>query len=123
MQQGKVMLALQLLTRSTRASVGELAPIIAGTIEVVGAISYDPQRARLLRDGKTMGGVCMLSFSMVPKKLTIGEILDWIEQDLCPHLGPYPGPRSIVLFDNMPQHRSNQLRIEAAINARGAHVI
>ena len=64
----------------------------------------------------------MLSFAIAHKKLTILNILHWIEQDLCPHLGPYPGPRSVVVFDNMPQHRSHQLRIEQAVNRRGAYV-
>ena len=37
--------------------------------------------------------------------LTIKDILLWIKKDLCSMLRPFPGPCSVVVFDNMPQHQ------------------
>ena len=52
-----------------------------------------------------MGNVELVSFKCkTGANLTIKEILLWIKKDLCLILQPFPAPRSVVIFDNMPQH-------------------
>jgi transposase len=89
--------------------------------EVVGAIGIvGPHDSRILRDGKTVGDVGLISMKLIEGNITMDEVHQWIEEDLCPLLNPFPGPRSIVVMDNMPSHRSTEERIRNALNARGA---
>lgn len=82
---------------------------------------------RFLKNGR-IGDVGIVSYIYREPALQKTEFLAFVEGPLkyrlCPQnlraiLNPYPGPRSIVLFDNMPTHRATQLRVEAAIESRG----
>jgi len=112
----------QRLPKSTVAAFLALAPVMHHTVEVVAATAYMPYNPRVLRDGRT-GDVGHVSFALQNKKLDFPNIIRWIRYALCPILTPYPGPRSIVLFDNRPEHRSHQLFIEYLINRRGAYCL
>jgi transposase len=106
------------------AGIFSMAPILPQVSEVVGAIgSLSSPGWRTLRDGKTIGDVGMISMKLVEGSIKINEVMLWIENDLCPLLNPFPGPRSIVVFDNMPSHRTSQLRLKSLINAKGAVLI
>ncbi len=93
------------------------AAIVPRNFEVVGALGV--VEPNFLQDGR-VGYFGVLSFSLVEGKLSIGEIVEWFQTSLAPHLGPFPGPRSIVVMDNMPQHRSMQETFLATCRARGA---
>lgn len=94
--------------------------IVPPSCEVVGALAT--VSPRLLQDGR-LGNVGLCSFNLVEGKLSIEDILTWFEQRLTPMLNPFPGPRSIVVLDNMPQHRSNERRLRALCDSRGALLV
>ena len=52
--------------------------------------------------------------------LTMKDILLWIKKDLCSILQSFPGPCSVVVFDNMPQHWKFEKPISKWINEKGA---
>ena len=91
-------------------------------LEVCGAIAYLPHLVRPLRDG-TVGNVALLSFTMTRNKVTPRQFLRWVKHDLCPLLTPIPGPRSIVVFDNMSTHKRHQRRMERWFRQRGAFIL
>lgn len=94
--------------------------ILPPSFEVVGALSVvDP---RPLQDGR-IGTVGLCSFSLVEGKLSIEDILHWFSNNLAPRLNAFPGPRSIVVLDNMPQHRSNQRLLRAICDRHGALLV
>lgn len=97
------------------------SPIIAPTIEVIGALSWRVKPTVTLTGEK--GHVGLISFRFEDKKLNFQQILYWLANQLSPLLQPYPMARSILLFDNMPQHRSHQELILQIVNSRGAFVI
>jgi hypothetical protein len=98
-----------------------MAPILPSVSEVVGAIGVvGEDDFRTLRDGKTIGNIGIISMKLVEGSIKMDDVHKWIEEDLCPLLNPFPGPRSIVVMDNMPSHRSTEERIKKAINNRGA---
>jgi hypothetical protein len=100
-----------------------MVPILPPVCEVIGGISVLSAPDILpLRDGRP-GNVGLISMKIVEGALGLTNILSWFESELCPLLTPYPGPRSIVVIDNLPQHRSNIGRIRSAINARGAFLL
>lgn len=99
-----------------------LRPILPTTMEVCGAIGYIPHSALPLRDG-SIGDVGLFSFTMTRKKLTPHQILRWFKYDLSPLLTPFPGPRSIVVLDNMPTHRKHRRRLERWARQRGAFLV
>jgi DDE superfamily endonuclease len=49
--------------------------------------------------------------------------LEWFEQDLAPLLQPYPHPRSLVVIDNLLEHRSHAQQISNAITSQGARLL
>jgi hypothetical protein len=69
--------------------------------------------------------VGLICFTANDEKFNGDTIAQWFEDVLAPCLGPYPGPRSLVVCDNMPQHRQYQIesRIHNAVVARGAALI
>lgn len=95
-------------------------PIVPASFEVVGALST--VNPRPLRDG-SIGQVGLCTFHLTEGKLSIDEILEWFAHRLAPMLNAYPGPRSIVVLDNMPQHRSNQRLLQALCAQRGALLV
>jgi transposase len=104
-------------------SIFSMSPILPPVSEVVGAIgTLGSEGWRRLRDGRR-GDVGMISMKMVEGAIKMEEVMLWIQDDLCPLLNPFPGPRSIVVMDNMPSHRTRQLRLKSLINARGAVLI
>jgi len=72
-----------------------------------------------MRSGKP-GTLGLVSYFVKEGKLILDDIMRWFEVDLAPLLGPFPGPRSVVVLDNMPQHRRMEDRFRAACAARGA---
>jgi hypothetical protein len=77
-----------------------------------------------MADGR-FGNIGLCSFTLKEKNFTAEELASWFENDLAPLLSPYPAPRSIVLIDNMPEHRRWDIfpRIRAAVHGRGAILI
>ena len=63
------------------------------------------------------------AFEMAQPKLSTSNILNWLFTRLPRILTPFPGPRSVVVLDNMPTHRAHQRAIEYYINRVGAVVI
>jgi len=51
----------------------------------------------------TMDGY--LAFNIYQGSVNAERFYDFIEQDVLPHCNPYPGPRSILVFDNASVHR------------------
>ena len=87
---------------------------------MVGALSVEDPLP--LQDGR-IGDIGLCSFCLVDGKLSIDNILDWFANTLAPSLNAYPGPRSIVVMDNMPQHRSNEQLLKAICDHRGALLV
>lgn len=110
------LLALCVLLHDARLDVGPPA-IVPRSCEVVGAIGVTEPRP--LRDGRP-GTLGLVSYQLVEGTLSIEEIVTWFEDVLAPMLNPFPGPRSLVVLDNMPQHRSMEGRFRDACSARGA---
>jgi hypothetical protein len=75
-----------------------------------------------MRSGQ-LGIVGLMHFSVQYEKFTAQDIVSWVEQDLAPMLNAYPGPQSVVVMDNMPEHRALEQRIAAAIRSRGAMLL
>jgi len=90
--------------------------------EIAGALAYMPNRSLPLQDGR-LGDVGLIDFVIQEPKLGIATTLHWITHDLVKHLTPYPGPCSLVILDNMPEHQKHKKVIEKAINDRGAFVV
>jgi len=114
------------LPQTTLPSIKQLQPVMSPTMEVVGALSVLPaSHIRILDDNGAarIGDIGLISYRMCQGNLPISDTLDWITQDLVPLLQPYPQARSVVLFDNLPQHRKYKAQITRAINARGAFVL
>ena len=86
--------------------------------ELIGALGVS--FAAPMQDGSP-GTLGLVSFKLsYGQYLSKGEILLWIRDELCKHLTPFPGPNSIVVFDNMSQHRQFETTIRGWINERGA---
>jgi len=96
------------------------ASALPRTTHVLGALGIVPEG--LLRDG-TIGNVGLVDFYMHEGKMPFEIILDYIVTEFAPRAGAYPGPRSLWVFDNMPEHRVYEAAITAAFNARGAFVL
>jgi hypothetical protein len=112
----------QRCTKQSAKASTLLRPILPTTMEVCGAIGYMPHLALPLRDG-SVGDVGMITFTLARTKLTPRQILRWIKHDLLPVMTPFPGPRSIAVFDNMPTHRKHKTKIERWFRRRGAFVL
>ena len=69
-----------------------------------------------------LGDVGLIAYGIQPHNYTAEEILMWFTNTLAPLLNVYPGPRSIVLIDNMPEHRRWDIfpALRDAIHSRGA---
>jgi hypothetical protein len=76
---------------------------------------------RMLSGG--IGGFGIMSCTYTEGSLSVHDILNWVKNDLAPRMTPFPGPRSVAIFDNMPEHRKLQEPIERAIAAYGGIVI
>lgn len=85
-------------------------------VEVVGALSVLDHR-----DSPNCVGLLTCSISIDP--LTPEAVCAWLERDLVPLLGAYPGRRSLVVIDDIPILRGRvwHTRIANALSARGAH--
>lgn len=72
-----------------------------------------------------MGLICFSARS--GSTLSTADIVTFFEQTLSPLLGPFPGPRSVVVLDNAPGHRAltqqAQTRILTAVQRRGSLLI
>ena len=106
---------IAILNHSIYEGLSNLKPVYP-KIEVIGAISVVQETRPLEND--EVGNVGLIALRGDEKKLSIQAILEWSEDMLAPQLNPYPHPRSIVVLDNMPQHRSHQAQLERIINAR-----
>lgn len=73
-------------------------------------------------DGETTGTVGLVRYALQREKFCGEDIARWFENELAPVLTPFPGPRSVVIADNMPEHRSHEYegRLRAAVEGRGA---
>jgi len=85
--------------------------------EIAGALAYMPNRSLPLQDGR-LGDVGLIDFVIQEPKLGIATTLHWITHDLVKHLTPYPGPCSLVILDNMPEHQKHKKVIEKVRNKR-----
>lgn len=116
----------RLSREQVKNGVAAMAGLLPRKCEVVAGISYlDRQQwLPLPSDKKRMGTIGALSYMVADGSfLSNDDILDWIENNLCVHLNPYPYKHSIVVFDNWSVHRSLQAQITHLVNRRGAHVI
>lgn len=89
---------------------------------VIGALSIvDP----LPMVSGELGDVGLIAMQSQEKNFTAEEILLWFRNTLAPQLTPFPGPRSIVLIDNMPEHRRWDIfpQLRHLITSRGAMLI
>ena len=110
--------------------------------EIAGALAYMPNRSLPLQDGR-LGDVGLIDFVIQEPKLGVATTLHWvlfcyifwfdiswcvflstrllvyqITHDLVKHLTPYPGPCSLVILDNMPEHQKHKKVIEKVRNKR-----
>lgn len=46
----------------------------------------------------------MLSYTITEHYCTKDDFMHWFENYLLPHVGPYPGPNSVIVFDNCSVH-------------------
>lgn len=67
-----------------------------------------------------LGNLGLMHFALQYRKFDGDDIIDWVETELAPMLNRFPEPQSIVVLDNMPEHRHFEARIRAAVYARGA---
>lgn len=99
---------------------------MVGNVEVFGAIGVLPQalpiRVANQRAGQApvLGHVGILASRVVQGVLQQSDILHFLRHTLCPLLGPYPGPRSVLVLDNYGRHRAYAAHIQSWVNARGA---
>jgi hypothetical protein len=84
-------------------------------VEVVGALSVLDQR----EDNNSVG---LLTCSVTIDALTPECVCAWVERDLVPLLGAYPGRRSLVVCDDIPilRGRAWLTRLCTAIGTRGS---
>lgn len=97
-------------------------PAHTGVIGALGVVA-----PAVMLDGD-IGDLGLFNFAVKNGEcLTTADIVQWFEQTLSPLLGPFPGPRSIVVLDNAPGHRAldnfAQNRIVASVQRRGALLI
>jgi len=85
-------------------------------VEVVGALAVLDQR-----DSTASVGLLTCSVSIDP--LTPDAVCAWVERDLVPLLGAFPGRRSLVVCDDVPilRGRAWQTRLSNVIGTRGSH--
>lgn len=111
------------LNRAQLTNHWNLHSMMPSTVEVIAAISLLPHHLHLpLRDGRN-GTVGLIASKVVHNKLNVPDILHFIQHILCPTLTPYPGPRSLVVLDNLGRHRMHAAQIRHWINLRGAFLI
>lgn len=95
-----------------------MAPVTAipnfSHAEVIGALGTVTP-APLLADATRIGTIGLLSFHLVTGALTRADIANFLTVTLPTCCGPYPGPRSVMIMDNMPTHRSIQAQIQTAL--------
>jgi transposase len=99
-----------------------IRPDLPRVVEVAGAISVleDADHRPLEEpDESGMGVIGITSMLVKMSKLNILDVINFIEKDVVSTMNPYPGPRSILLLDNMPSHRTYEKRIRRAVNWRG----
>jgi hypothetical protein len=70
---------------------------------VIGALGIVTPAPML--DGLSAGDVGLLAFGLQSRKMTGDDITNWIVYSLAPLLGRFPGPRSVLVLDNMPEVR------------------
>lgn len=97
-------------------------PNYTGVIGALGVVAPAP-----MLDGD-IGDLGLFTFSVKDAEcLTTADIVEFFEHTLSPLLGPFPGPRSIVVLDNAPGHRAlenfAQQRIIVSVQRRGALLI
>lgn len=83
-------------------------------VEVVGALSVIDQRDK-------QSSVGLLTCAASVESLTPGTVCGWIERDLVPLLGAYPGRCSLIICDDLPLIRGHAAknRLSVAISACG----
>jgi len=98
-------------------------PLRTGVIGALGTVAAGP----MLSGG--VGDIGLICFTGFPgRAASTIDIVNFFENTLSPLLGPFPGPRSIVILDNAPSHRERlthqaQHRITVAVQRRGALLI
>lgn len=82
-------------------------------VEVVGALAVLDQRE----------GVGLLTCSVSVEPLSPESVCLWVDRDLAPLLGAYPGRRSLVVWDDIPilRGRAWHARLSTSIAGRGCH--
>lgn len=97
-------------------------PHYTGVIGALGVVA-----PAVMLDGD-VGDLGLFTFSIKNGEcLATADIVQFFEQTLSPLLGPFPGPRSIVVLDNAPGHRAldnfAQQRFVVSVQRRGALLI
>ncbi|KAH3763728.1 hypothetical protein Pelo_4418 [Pelomyxa schiedti] len=90
-----------------------------GEVEVIAAIGVV---APDLMGNGSLGDIGTISFSLREGRLEKEEKIAFYTKALPPCLSTHPGPHSVVVLDNMPQHRQQEVEITSAINAAGAFI-
>lgn len=93
-----------------------------GRCEIIAAISV-VMPAPLVGDPTRTGDIGVIAYKLCTPRLGKPEIIDFIINVLPPLLNPFPGPRSVLVMDNMPEHREQEDVFRAAIEARGAVLV
>lgn len=88
-------------------------------VEVIAAIGVTSPKP--LADG-TSGDIGALSFFFREGRLEKSDKINFYTHMLPVQLSAHPGPHSVVVLDNMPQHREQATEISAAFASSGAYI-
>ena len=93
-----------------------------GRCEIIAAMSV-VEPAPLIGDPGRNGDLGIIAFKLCTPRLGKPEIIDFVVNILPPLLTPFPGPRGVLVLDNMPEHREQEAVFRAAVEARGAVLV
>jgi len=91
--------------------------VLPAKLYAIGAVSVTTPAPMLSGE---MGDVGLIALRTQNTKISAEDYAEWVINSLAPLMGCYPAPRSILMLDNSPEHRSYEKEIMAALNRKGA---